>query len=137
MCSLGGAAGAVPNYQDLWWRSGGMESGWGVNVTHQGETLFVTWFTYDTDGKGLWLVAYNVARTGNATYSGILYRTWGAPFDMQPWNPSSMRAMPVGSLTLTFSDANNAILTATVEGSTVTRPITREIFSAPASICRQ
>lgn len=32
----------------------GAESGWGVNFTHQGDTIFATWFTYD-DGTPLWL----------------------------------------------------------------------------------
>ncbi len=137
VCTLGGSAGAVPNYQDLWWRTGGTESGWGINITHQGDILFMTWFTYDTSGKGMWLVASNVSRTGNSTYSGTLYRTWGAPFNVQPWNPSTVRAMPVGNVTLTFTDAANGIFTATVEGSTVTKPITREVFGSPTSVCRQ
>ena len=34
----------------------GSESGWGINFTHQGDTIFATWFTYDLDGKPLWLV---------------------------------------------------------------------------------
>ncbi|HEX4782635.1 MAG TPA: hypothetical protein VH301_17895, partial [Usitatibacter sp.] len=35
------------NVQGLWWRSpAGSESGWGVNITHQSNTLFATWFTY-------------------------------------------------------------------------------------------
>ncbi|MEP7067914.1 MAG: YncE family protein [Usitatibacter sp.] len=135
-CTLGGAAGAAPNYQDLWWRAGGSESGWGINITHQGEILFLTWFTYDTGGKGLWLVASNVARTGNATYSGTLYRTWGAPFDMQPWSPATVRAMPVGNVSLAFSDAANGTFTATVDGVTVMKPITREVFATPTSVCK-
>src|SRR5205814_2240827 len=46
---------SATNYQDLWWAAGGVESGWGVNVTQQGETLFATWFTYGSDGAPLWL----------------------------------------------------------------------------------
>ncbi len=45
---------AATNYQDLWWNAA--ESGWGVNVTHQDNTLFATLFNYDATGKGLWLV---------------------------------------------------------------------------------
>ena len=136
MCTLGGAAGATVNYQDLWWRAGGGESGWGVNITHQGDILFLTWFTYGTDGKGLWLVGPRVERTGNGTYAGTLYRTWGPPFNAQPWNTSSVSAMPVGSVSLTFTDASNATFTATLEGNTVTKPITREAFASPTSVCR-
>jgi hypothetical protein len=107
-----------------------------VNVTHQGDILFVTWFTYDAGGSGLWLVASNVARTGNGTYSGTLYRTWGQPFDMQPWSPASLRVMPVGAVSLAFSDANNGVFTATVDGVTVSKPITRQVFASPATVCR-
>jgi len=43
------------NYEGLWWASGGVEAGWGINFAHQGDVIFATWFTYDTDGSGLWL----------------------------------------------------------------------------------
>jgi hypothetical protein len=45
------------NYQDLWWKIlPEWESGWGVNFTHQGDTIVATWFTYDIDGTPLFLV---------------------------------------------------------------------------------
>ncbi|HEX5633216.1 MAG TPA: S8 family serine peptidase, partial [Gemmatimonadales bacterium] len=31
------------NYSDLWWNPA--ESGWGVNLEHQGDVIFATWFT--------------------------------------------------------------------------------------------
>src|SRR4051812_12846799 len=50
-------AQSQPSYQGLWWNApAGSESGWGVNITHQGSTVFATWFTYAADGKGIWLV---------------------------------------------------------------------------------
>ena len=134
-CTLGGAAGAAPNYQDLWWRAAGAESGWGLNITHQGDILFVTWFTYGADGKGMWLVGSNVAKTGNGTYSGTLYRTWGPSFDMEPWSPTRVTAMPVGSVSLAFSDANNGTFTATADGLTQVKPIVRQVFANPKSVC--
>ncbi|HXF79596.1 MAG TPA: YncE family protein [Usitatibacter sp.] len=136
-CTLGGAPGPLPNYQDLWWRSGGTESGWGINLTHQGDIIFLTWFTYDADGTGMWLVGPRLQRTGNGTYSGDLYRTAGPPFNSQPWNSSSVSAMPAGRASLSFSDASNATFTATFAlGLTVTKAISREGFASPASVCR-
>ena len=129
-------AGATPNYQDLWWRSGGSESGWGVNITHQGDILFMTWFTYGGDGKGMWLVGSNVSKTGNGTYSGMLHRTWGPPFNAQPWDPAKVTRMPVGSVSFNFSDAGNATMTYTVEGVTQSKPITRLLYATPATVCR-
>jgi hypothetical protein len=70
-CQLGGSAGSTPNYSDLWWRADGTESGWGVNLVHQGDILFATWFTYEAGGtasspaKGMWLVMSNGNKTGD------------------------------------------------------------------------
>ena len=70
-----------PTIQDLWWKKpGGSESGWGINLTHQGDTIFASWFTYDLDGTPLWLVV-TAQKTGAGVYSGDLYRTSGPRFD--------------------------------------------------------
>jgi hypothetical protein len=77
------------NLQALWWRApAASESGWGVNITHQGNILFVTWFTYDLDGSGMWLVMSEGAKTGDNTYSGTLFRTTGPAFNSVPFEPS-------------------------------------------------
>jgi hypothetical protein len=125
------------NYQDLWWRSpGGSESGWGVNITHQGNILFATVFTYDATGKGMWLVMSNGAKTAPSVYSGALYRTTGPAFNASPWNPSAVTATTVGTGTFFFSDSNNATFTYTVNGTTVTKSITRQIYSSPPTVCQ-
>ena len=133
-CTAGGAYAA--NYQDLWWRSGGTESGWGMNITHQGNTMFITWFTYDADGKGLWLVASNVYRNGDGSYSGKLYRTTGPAFNAAAWNPAAVGATEVGTVHLAFSDAANGTFTSNVNGISRAKPITRQHFANPATVCR-
>jgi hypothetical protein len=129
-------AGATSNYQDLWWYPGGRESGWGLNVAQQGDVMFVTWFTYDTDGTPMWLVASRVARTQGEAFSGELYRTTGPVFDTVAWNPAAVSAVPVGSVRLAFSDAANGTFTYTVDGVTQSKPITRQLFGSPATMCR-
>jgi hypothetical protein len=130
-----GASAAI-NVQGLWWRSpAGSESGWGVNLTQQGDILFATWFTYDTDRSGLWLVMSDGAKTGAATYSGTLYRTTGPPFDANPWNPLQVTTTPVGSATFAFADSDNGTFSYTVNGVTQSKPITRQLFSAPLPTC--
>lgn len=136
-CTLGGSGTASPNYQALWWASpAGSESGWGLNVTHQGDTLFVTWFTYGPDGKGLWLVGSNIARTSNGVYSGTLYRTVGPPFDQQPWNASMVSLTPAGTATLTFADAGDGTFAYTVNGVSQAKTITRQVFADPQTVCQ-
>jgi hypothetical protein len=131
----GGPANPL-NYQGLWWRSpANSESGWGINITHQGDTLFATWFTYDTDGSGMWLVMSNGAKASDGSYSGTLYRTTGPAFNASPWNPASVVATSVGTATFSFGTADTGTFTYTVNGLTQSKPIVREVFASPAPTC--
>jgi hypothetical protein len=76
----------------------------------------VTWYTLS---GGTW--------NGN-TYSGTLYTAQSAPWLGVPYNAAAFSAIPVGSLSLSFMDANNANMTYTVNGITQTKPITRLAF---------
>jgi hypothetical protein len=135
-CLVGGTAGDSPVFQDLWWRTGGVESGWGVNIAHQSDILFVTWFTYDATRKGLWLVGSNVAKTANNVYSGDLFRTTGPAFSSVPWDVSKITVTKVGTVTLTFADANNGTFAYTVNGVSQSKPIARQAFATPQTVCR-
>lgn len=131
-CTFGGTPAS---FTALWWRSGGSESGWGINVAQQGGILFATWFTYAADGKGLWLVASDVRESSPGTWTGSLYSTTGPAFGT-PWDVSKVKVVTVGAISLMFSDMMNGTLTATVNGTMVSKPITRQVFSSPASACR-
>jgi hypothetical protein len=141
-CTLGGAQGASPNYQDLWLRSasGTTEAGWGVNITHQGDILFATWFTYlpgsGSTNKGMWLVMSNGNKTAQGVYTGALQTTTGPAFNAVPFNPNSVARTTVGSGTFTFTDANNGTFNYTVNGITQSKPIARYIYASPATVCQ-
>ena len=123
---------AATNYQDLWWVANGAESGWGANLTHQGDIIFATWFTYDFDGSVLWLSATS-PKVDTGLYSGTLERTTGPPFYAQPFDPDRVTRTPVGTLTLKFSDGNTGTFTYLMYGVTQTKAITREVFDPPAA----
>jgi len=119
---------AGPNYQGIWWNSpADSESGWGLNIAHQADTLFASWFTYDMGGRGWWLVM-TAPKTGAETYTGNLFTTRGPPFDAVPWNPAMVASTQVGTGTLTFSDANNGTFSYTIGALTQVKAITREQF---------
>jgi len=109
-CTLGGAAGSSPNYSDLWYRSEA-ESGWGVNIVHQGDILFATWFTYEAGGtaaapaKGMWLVMSGGTKTSDGVYTGVLQRTTGpnAFSNTTPFNGNLVVRTTVGDATFTFT----------------------------------
>jgi hypothetical protein len=124
------------NYQDIWWAApAGVESGWGINFTHQGDTIFATWFTYDVDNTPMWLVV-TAPKTATGVYSGTLYRTTGPPFNAVPFRPSDVKATVVGSATFTFSDGNDATFAYTVNGVSQTKAITRQVFESPGTVCQ-
>jgi hypothetical protein len=133
-CDTSLAAGPSPIYEDLWWNPA--ESGWGLNIAHQGDILFITWFTYDTDGKAVWFVGSDVEKTGSATYSGTLFKTSGPPMTAVPWDPSKVTRAPVGNATLTFRDDDNGTFAYTVDGISGSKEITRQVFATPQTRCR-
>src|SRR5262249_36196888 len=63
------AAGTAPSYEGLWWNAS--ESGWGVSVAHQGDTLFVVWYTYDHDGAPTWFFMSDARLVGDDMETGM------------------------------------------------------------------
>ena len=106
-----------------------------MNVAHQGDIVFATWFTYDAAGKAWWLsMTANLVSGGN-TFTGTLYKTSGPPFSATPFDPALVVPVAVGSGTLTFTDASNGTFAFTVNGISRTKPITRQVFG-PQPTCR-
>ena len=128
------------NFQDLWWAKDGVESGWGINLTHQGTIIFATWFTYDANRNPLWLSA-TLPQTAANTYSGSLMLTAGQPFNAVPFDPSKITRTTVGTATVTFSNGNAGSLAYSVDlgdgvnKATQTKAITRQVFRPPGTVC--
>ena len=137
-CTFGSATplAQATNYQDLWWAApAGAESGWGVNFTQQGDTIFATWFTYDTDGSPLWLSA-TANKSSAGVFTGTLYRTTGPAFNALPFSPSQVVATPVGTLTLSFASGDTATFAYVVNGVSQSKTITRQVFRTPGTLCQ-
>jgi hypothetical protein len=131
------SSSSIPNYTDLWWAvPAGSESGWGLNVAHQGDILFITWFTYDGSGQPMWYVGSDLRKTGNGTYSGQLYQTAGPPLTASPWDPSFVSRTPVGNATLTFSDDSNGTFSYSVGLATQSKAITRQVYGRSTTRCQ-
>ena len=113
------------NYTDLWWNAA--ESGWGINLNHQGQIVFATLFTYGADGAPDWFVMSNGARQPDGSFRGELYRARGPVFNANPWSPISLT--PVGTMQLRFPSAETGTLTYTVDGVAVVKQIERQRFS--------
>ena len=147
-CVWGGQSdlALATNYTDLWWAApAGSEAGWGINLTHQGDTIYASWFTYDRDHTPMWLVTA-AQKTASNTYSGTLMRAVGPSFDAVPFPPvgslGGAVGFEVGTATFTFANGNSAEFAYTVQLGriepslvTQTKTITREVFVPPGTVC--
>lgn len=127
---------AAVNYTDLWWNSpANSESGWGLNINHQGSIIFATLFTYDSSGAPLWLVLADGVQQADGSFTGDHFHTTGAPFNASPWNAALSLATKVGAMTLVFDSSSTGTLTYTYNGATVTKHIMRESFGTVSTVC--
>ncbi len=123
---------SLANYQDLWWTSS--EPGWGVNIAHQDNILFATLYTYDSLGRDMWLVMSSGVRQPDGSYLGELYRTTGPAFNAVPFSPGA-NATQVGTMRFTFTSGAAGVMTYTVNGTPVTKSITRTELRSPYAAC--
>ncbi len=137
VCTFGALSNLAlaTNYQDVWSNAPpSSESGWAINLAHQGAFIFAIWLTYDLDGTPLWLSATLVKANGN-TYAGTLYRTTGPPFSALRFDPAKVTLTPVGSASLAFVDGNAGTFTYVVHGVAQSKQIARYVFRAPGTVC--
>jgi hypothetical protein len=116
----------VASYADLWW-GGSAQDGWGVVINQQYRTLFVVWYTYDTSGRTIWYVATGSWTNANSI-TGTAFRTTGSPWIGAAYNPNALVPTSVGSISFTFLDLNNAVMSYTIDGVTGSKPLTRQPF---------
>ena len=116
---------------DLWWNAN--ESGWGVTVDHQENTMFLTFFIYRADRTPYWVTA-QLTKVGSGplvnsiTFAGDVYETSGPVFTGS-FDPLTVTRQKVGTATFSTTDGSSATLQYSVDGSIVTKPITRQTLS--------
>lgn len=110
----------------LWWNE--LESGWGVTLTQQFDIIFVTLFTYDSNGTPTWYVASN-CRVWADGCTGELYKISGGTIISSDWNSPSLSVDTVGSISFTFTDDDTGTLDVTIDGVSGSKMITRQMWS--------
>ncbi len=130
--SSAGAASFSTDVSDLWYASPAeSESGWGVNVAQQGDTLFLTMFVYGSNAQPTWFVGSNTVYAGTSgssmVFRGPLYSTTGTPHS-SPWNPSALNMKQVGNVSFTLTSPTTATLTYSADGVQVTKSLVRQTW---------
>jgi hypothetical protein len=117
------------DYTDLWW-SGVGESGWGINLVQQHDTIFATAFVYNNDNTAHWYSgALRPVGGSAADFSGTLQESRGPWFGSPGFDPNAVTRTDVGSMTVSFSGPNNGSLNYTVGATNVSKQITRLSFA--------
>ncbi len=122
-------ATAAADLTDHWWIES--ESGWGLSVTQQEEIAFVVLFVYGPSGAPLWLTAtttrFGIDAEGNPGFAGALYATSGPP-QGGPFDPTKVKATPVGTVSLQATGPASATLQYTYNGATIKKNVRRFTF---------
>jgi hypothetical protein len=131
--SLSAAASTFSiDYSDLW--GGGQpaptEQGWGLNLIQQGDVIFGTMFVYGTDNTARWFSVTLNPTGGTTTWTGQLDQTTGSYYGTT-WNNGSVTHSVVGNMSVTFSSASTGTLTYSVNGTSVTKAISRFSLRGP------
>ena len=114
----------------LWWDLADGEDGTGFTISHQGDVIFLAWYTYDANGRAWWLsMTANKTSSDPETYSGQLFAFKGPPFNSVPFDPTKVQMTSQGTATLKFIDLNNATFSYNLfSGISGSKPITRTLF---------
>ncbi len=113
---------------DTWWNES--EPGWGVNVNHQRDVVFLTFFIYGANGRVSWFTGQttNVGQNtqGALIFAGNMYEFSG-PWYGAAFNPANVSGRNAGTVTFTAS-LDSAILSYTIDGVVVYKVVTRQTF---------
>lgn len=88
-----------------WWNPA--ESGRGYYLEQQGNSLFMAAFLYEVSGRATWLAAAGPMQSATSLHAPLLEFQGGQTLDGPYIGPNSRE---VGTVSLTFSDANRAVL---------------------------
>ncbi len=123
------------SYSDLWWNPA--ESGWGINLNQQGDTIFATWFTYGDGGRNAWYVMSDARKQADGSYTGAIYQTTGVPYAQINGQKSSKTVAEVGTGTFRFSASNAATFNYKIGAVDQTKGIVRQQYKTTATVCTQ
>ena len=91
--------------------------GWGLDLQRIGNIIFVLWFTYREDGSPIWYLAVGTLDEDAMSWTGNI--------DEFSWDVGEAQSTPesVGTMTIVWSDEENALLSWTLNKVSHTLPI--------------
>lgn len=121
VCALqSGSRTGATNYTDQWW-GGSALSGWGVQISHQENTVFFGWYTYNDDGTATWNTGIGEADPANAKrFTGSIYHIpLGVAFS-DTFTTTQPPTVAIGTFVLNFTNGESGTFTYTLPSYGVT-----------------
>lgn len=135
-CLLASTAALATDKTDLYYNPS--ESGWGMTIANQGDTIFVTIYVYGQDNLPTWLVGtatrISTDSSGVNTYSGDLFRTQGPYYGLGAFSPGSVVATKAGTYTYRETSVNGGQITYSVGTTTVIKNIQRQTLATNPNV---
>jgi hypothetical protein len=120
------ATWASTDMSDLWWASS--ESGWGVQLVQQADTIFATLFVYGPDGQPTWYSA-TLLPASNQKFQGDVVRTTGPWFGAPGFQSGAVTRTVVGTMSFAPDKIGTGTLEYTVNGVQVSKSIERQFLA--------
>lgn len=118
------------NFSDLWWNP--TEAGWGLTLAHQGDVIFVLWYTYGEGGRDQWIIAATLVKQSDGSFVGALQQPSSGIALAQISGPATTFPVPeVGTAGLSFSDGETGSFNYTIGAVTQTKAIQRFVIVGP------
>ena len=129
--SFAAAAASASDKTDLYYIPA--ESGWGMTVANQADTIFVTMYVYDSARKPTWFVGTGALQSTDAqgvnTYGGDWFSVAGPYYGAATFDSSTVSATKVGTYTYRELSFTSGQITYTVNGTTVTKTVQRQTLA--------
>lgn len=114
VCSLQSVSSRsnLTNYTDHWW-GGEAASGWGVQISHQGNLVFAGWYSYNEQRTATWITAQGTQDANNPRrFTGTLYQVnTGIAFSQISGPISQSNISVAGTFEFNFSDGERGTFT--------------------------
>ncbi len=129
-----GSRTQASNYTDMWWSP--ESSGWGVHLSHLDADLFATWYTYDAEGRGVFMIG-TPTRQEDGSFQGKLYaQISGEPYKSTGSPAQDGREEEIGTVGFRFIDGEHARFTYTIGNVSQTKDIERFVFGDKQTVCK-
>ncbi len=121
------------NYSNTYWIPA--EAGWGLNVLHQGDLVYATWYSYAPDDGQVMFLTVEAPLQPDGSFAGPAFRVSGTPFAQINGSQAFTAATNVGNAQLRFDVEGRLSLDYQLFGVSQSKQLEPFIFDPAVPTC--